>query len=224
MIECWAQVRGIIKLPAVVMTKGEVMSIDVQNQEFHLVSGDDEQIRFTVQDDESTEDGGPNKYPLTVDDQFKFSIKVEPTLLAEVLFKTSYRAGDLDLTDISESHVTVLVQPNDLRGALQGTYRFQLEMFREGSFAAGTGTIDIAAGGTVVTGTGTAFTTELESGDIIDVAGFKTVVREIYDDESMSVDPGDWGPIVAQAFQYADRPFNKTIAGGFIIINNELTI
>lgn len=224
MIECWAQVLGIIKLPAVVMTRGEVMAIDVQNQEFHIVAGDDETIRFTVQDDKPTEGGGPDKYPLTVDDRFKFSVKVETTLLAEVLFKTSYRAGDLDLSGIAVSHVAVLVRPNDLRGALQGTYRWQLEMFREGAFALGTGTIDVAAGGTVVTGTGTAFTSELESGDIVEVAGDYTVVREIYDDESMSVDPGDWGPVVGQPFQFADRPFNKTIAGGFLVIGNELTV
>jgi len=224
MIECWAEVPGIIKLPAVVMTRGEVMAIDVHNQEFQIVAGDDETVRFTVQDDKPVADGGPDKYPLTVDHQFKFSVKVEPTMLAEVLFKTSYRAGDLDLTDISQSHVSVLVRPNDLRGALQGTYRWQLEMFLEGALSPGTGTVDIAAGGTIVTGTGTAFSSELESGDIVEVAGYKTVVREIYDDESMSVDPGDWGPVAAQPFSYASRTLNKTISGGFLVINNELTV
>jgi len=224
MIECWGQIRGIVRLPAVVVTHGEVMAIDVHNQEFMLVAGDDETVRFTVQDDTPTKDGGPGKYPLTADHRFKFSIKRTPTMLHEILFKTSYRAGDMDLTDIAESHVSVLVQPNDLRGGLQGTYRWQLEMFLEGAFVPGTGTVSLSAGGTTVTGTGTAFTTELESGDVIEVGGYYTVVREIYDDESMTVDPGSWGDLVGQPFSSANRIFNKTIAAGFVVLNSELTV
>lgn len=224
MIECWGQVTSQIRLPAVVVTHGETMAISIHNQEFVLKAGDDESIRFTVQDDTPTAEGGPNKYTLTADHQFKFSIKQEATLLHELLFKTSYRVGDLDLTDIGNSHVTVLVEPNDLRAAPQGTYRWELEMFLEGAFAVGTGTIDIEAGGTVVTGVGTAFTTELQSGDIIEVGGFKTVVRRIDSDESMTVDPGDWGLIAGQPFSYADRPFNRTIAGGWAVVSNELSV
>lgn len=224
MIECWGQVRGIIRLPAVVVTHGEVMAIDVHNQEFMLMAGDGETVRFTVQDDTPVKNGGPQKYPLTADHRFKFSVKREATMLHELLFKTSYRAGDMDLADIAESHVSVLVQPNDLRAALQGTYRWQLEMFLVGTFTLRTGTISLLAGETAVTGTGTAFTTELESGDVIAVDGNYTVVREIYDDENMTVDPGGWGDLIGRSFSSAKRTFNKTIAGGFLDLHSELTV
>lgn len=224
-VELWGQVSGLIRVPAVVQTVGEIMAIDVHQQEIHLRAGDTEEIRFTVQDDVSPDAGGPNKYPITVDDQFKFSIKYYPTLLHEILFKTTYRAGDIDLSDIVNSHVTVPIEPNDLRAARQQTYRWELEMFRAGTMVAGTGSIDVDEDETAVVGTGTAFVTELKSGDVLEFpGGFRTVVRTIEDDEHMTVDPGDWPLLVGVGFQYAPRTFNKTIAGGFVVIHNELTV
>lgn len=224
-VELWAQVRGQIRLAAVVQTIGEVMAIDVHQQEIHLRAGDTEEIRFTVQDDVSPGAGGPNKYPITTDHEFKFSIKYYPTLLHEILFKTSYRAGDIDLTDIAGSHVTVPIKPNDLRAALQQSYRWELEMFEAGAMAAGTGTIEADEDGTDVTGTGTAFVSELKSGDVLEFpGGYRTVIRTIEDDEHMTVDPGDWPDLVGVGFLFAPRTFNKTIAGGFVVIHNELTV
>jgi len=224
-VELWAGVSGIIRLPAVVQIIGEIMSIDVHQQEIHIRAGDTEEIRFTVQDDVSPDGGGPNKYPLTVADQFKFSIKYYPTLLHEVLFKTTYRAGDIDLTDIANSHVTIPIAPNDLRAALQQTYRWELEMFRAGTMVAGTGTIDVDEDEASVVGIGTAFVTELQSGDVLEFpGGFRTVVRTIEDDEHMTVDPGDWPLFVGVSFQFAPRSFGKTISGGFVVIHNELTV
>ena len=224
-VELWAQVPGIIRLPAVVQKYGEVMAIDVQQQEFHVKAGDKADIRFTVQDDRSVESGGPELWPITVDDQFKFSIKYYPTTLHEVLFKTTYRAGDIDLTDIAGSHVTVLIKPEDLRSALQQTYRWELEMFQAGTMVAGTGTIDVLAGEQAVVGTGTDFISELKQGDVLEFpGGFRTVIRTIEDEEHMTVDPGDWPDLATAAFQWTERITSDTISGGFVVIDSELTV
>lgn len=226
MIQLWARVPLTIHLPAVIQVVGEAMAIDVLNQEFSLKAGDHQTLRFTVQEDQRSDDEGPP--PLApIDallDKFKFSIKREPTLLHEMFFRTSFRSGDIDLSDAANSHVGLSVEPEDLRGAMQGTYRWELEVFRVGAFVAGTGTVSVDADAVDVYGVGTAFSTELKSGDVLDLGGDLTVVRRIYDDEHISVDPGDWPTLSGIAFQWADRSANRTISAGFVVIDNELTV
>lgn len=226
MIELWASTPLIIRLPAVVQVVGEVMAIDVMNQEFSLKAGDNQTIRFTVQEDQSvTDEGPPPKHPIdALLDKFKFSIKRQADMLHEMFFRTSFRAGDIDLSGAADSHVALSVLAEDLRGAMQGTYRWELETFRVGTFQAGTGTVSVDAGAVDVYGVGTAFSTELKSGDVLDLGGDLTVVRRIYDDEHISVDPGDWTTLSGIGFQFADRQSNWTISAGWVIIHNELTV
>lgn len=224
MIELWATVVPPIHLPAVVQTVGERMAIDAMLQEIMLRAGDSQTIRWTVQEDQDAAEGPPPLFPIDPDHQFKFSIKREPTMLHELLFRTTFRAGDFDLSDIASSHVSLDVAPDDLRGALAGTYRWEFEMFKYGAFSAGSGAVDVSEGEVDVWGTGTAFTTELESGMVLDLGGNLTVVRRIYDDEHISVDPGSWPDLVGVVFQFAPRTENRTVAGGFVKVLNELSI
>ena len=200
------------------------MAIDVLRQEILLRAGDTETIRFTIQDDVDPENGGPNKYPLTVNDQFKFSMKLHATLVHEMMFKTSYRAGDLDLSDISNSHVSILVTPDDLHLATRGTYVWEFEMFRPGAFGPGAGSISVQAGGSDVLGSGTIFLTQLRPGMVLQVGGFYTVVRTVVDDTHATVDPGSWPTLSGQAFTVAEKMFCKTVAGGYVDLLSELVI
>lgn len=224
MIELWGQTRGIIRLPAVVVVVGETMAIDVLRQEFILKAGDSDEIRFTVQDDTPPEKGGPLLWTIDPTDQFKLSIKLHATLDHEMMFKTTYRAGDFDLTDIANSHVSVPVRPRDLQLARRGTYVWELETFRAGVFGAGTGTIDVTGGGTTVVGAGTAFLAELAPGMLLEVGGFRTAIRRVLDDEHAVVDPGDWPDLVGQAFSVAEKSLCKTLAAGFVTIEGELAV
>lgn len=227
MIELWGQTRGQIRLPAVVVVVGETMAIDVMRQEFVLKAGDGQgtpTIRFTIQDDTPSESGGPHKLAIDPTDQFKMSVKLHGTLEHEMLFKTTYRAGDMDLTDIANSHVGVIVLPRDLHLARRGTYVWEFENWRAGAFGAGTGTVSVDGGGTALVGAGTAFLTELRSGMVLRFGGFYTVVRAVLDDEHATVDPGDWPDQVGVAFEVAEKSLCRTLAGGFVTIEGELAV
>lgn len=196
-----------------------------------LVRGDSRNYQITVTEADLVT-------PIDVSDPaiLRFAVKkrFDQVNGAAIIFKTSYDAADIQVTDGPNGILVVKVFPGDTGNERPSEYLWDLDLTRRGSLLTSAGTIGVTVGSAIITGSGLDLSDVL-AGDVLVPAGGgapnqKDLVIISVGGDGTSQDPGvgnlltdysDWTTEtgVSVAIYRGDR---KTPVGGVFTLTKDV--
>lgn len=134
--------------------------------DFSVYRGDSKTIQVTITDSVTS-----NPIDLT-EAILRFAVKRRTDLSNDdaEIFKTSYDASEIEITDAVNGVCVIKLEPADNDLPL-GSYCWDLELTRKGSFSTSTGTFDVTTGSNVLDADGAVDFSKFEIAYVIETTG-----------------------------------------------------
>lgn len=196
-----------------------------------MVRGDTDDVLVTVTDDadppvaydlSKAADGTANR-PAVI----RFAVKESPddeSNAEALILKSSRASAEIEVlaqTGATLGQCRLYLDKPDTEEADPGTYRWDMEVTRQGAIRTGAGTYAVTAGSKVVTGTGTAFTSA-KKGDVLNPLGALNVGRpaiitKVTSNTSMEVDVDDYATESGEDLEIRRGKSKTSVRGDFVL-------